>query len=173
MFVNVPSSNLVWKQQKQPSRGVLRKMSSENKQQIYRRNPMPKCDFIKAALQLFWNHFSACVFSCKLAANFQNTTVSLSCMREIWFPWHVPGLKTLAQQKIGKFAKFLGQEFLILVCFRTLLNKQLRKTFLIFHIATKWLLIKFVCFSPATYNWHNSHTFFISYEVFNFPQALH
>ena len=37
--------------QKQPSRGVLRKMCSENMQQIYRRTPMPKCDFSKVAKQ--------------------------------------------------------------------------------------------------------------------------
>ena len=36
--------------QKQPSRGVLRKRCSENMQQIYRRTPMPKCDFNKVAL---------------------------------------------------------------------------------------------------------------------------
>ena len=33
--------------QKQPFRGVLGKRSSENMQQIYRRIPMPKCDFNK------------------------------------------------------------------------------------------------------------------------------
>ena len=32
---------------KQPSRGVLRKRCSENMQQIYRRTPMPTCDFNK------------------------------------------------------------------------------------------------------------------------------
>ena len=32
---------------KQPPRGVLKKSCSENKQQIYRRTPMPKCDFNK------------------------------------------------------------------------------------------------------------------------------
>ena len=37
-------------EQKQPSRGVLRKSCSENMQQIYRRTPMPKCDFNKVAL---------------------------------------------------------------------------------------------------------------------------
>ena len=37
--------------QKQPSRGVLRKRCSENMQQIYRRTPMPKCDFNKVAKQ--------------------------------------------------------------------------------------------------------------------------
>ena len=36
--------------QKQTSRGVLRKRCTENIQQIYRRNPMAKCDFNKAAL---------------------------------------------------------------------------------------------------------------------------
>ena len=34
---------------------------------------MPKCDFNKVALQLYWNHTSAWVFSCKFAAYFQNT----------------------------------------------------------------------------------------------------
>ena len=38
---------------KQPSRGVLRKIYSENMQQIYRRAHMPKCNFNKAAKQLF------------------------------------------------------------------------------------------------------------------------
>ena len=35
--------------QKQPSRGVNRKSCSENMQQIYRRTPMPMCDFNKVA----------------------------------------------------------------------------------------------------------------------------
>ena len=39
--------------QKQPSRGVLRKRCSENMQQIYRRTPMPKCDFNKVALHIY------------------------------------------------------------------------------------------------------------------------
>ena len=33
--------------QKEPSRGVPTKSCSENMQQIYRRTPMPKCDFNK------------------------------------------------------------------------------------------------------------------------------
>ena len=37
--------------QKQPFRGVLRKMCSEYMQQIYRRTPMPKCGFNKVALR--------------------------------------------------------------------------------------------------------------------------
>ena len=36
--------------QKQPFRGVHKKRFSENIQQIYRRTPMPKCDFNKVAL---------------------------------------------------------------------------------------------------------------------------
>ena len=39
--------------QKQPPRGVLRKRCSKNMQQIYRRTPMPKCDFSKVAKQLY------------------------------------------------------------------------------------------------------------------------
>ena len=35
--------------QKQPSRGVLKKRCSENIQQIYRRTPVPKCDFNEVA----------------------------------------------------------------------------------------------------------------------------
>ena len=34
---------------------------------------MPKCDFNKVGLQLYGNHTSAWVFSCKFAAYFQNT----------------------------------------------------------------------------------------------------
>ena len=48
--------------QKQSSRGVVRKRSSGNMQQNYRRTPMPKCDFNKIALQrkvsLLKSHFS-------------------------------------------------------------------------------------------------------------------
>ena len=39
--------------QKQPSRGILKKRSSENMHQIYRRTPMPKCGFNKFAEQLY------------------------------------------------------------------------------------------------------------------------
>ena len=47
--------------QKQPLRGILEKMCSENVQQIYRRKPMPKCDFNKVAKQLYQNRTSAWV----------------------------------------------------------------------------------------------------------------
>ena len=39
--------------QKHPPLGVLRKRCFENMQQIYRRTPMPKCDFDKIAKQLY------------------------------------------------------------------------------------------------------------------------
>ena len=42
-------------------------------QQIDRRTPLRKCNFNKVAMQLYWNHTSARVFSCKFAAYFQNT----------------------------------------------------------------------------------------------------
>ena len=59
--------------QKQPHGGVLKKRCSENIQQIYKRTPMPKSDLNKVSKQLYWNHTSAWVFSCKFAAYFQNT----------------------------------------------------------------------------------------------------
>ena len=48
--------------EKQPSRSVLRKRSSGNMHQIYRRIPVPKCEFNKVAL-----------LSCTFAVYFQNT----------------------------------------------------------------------------------------------------
>ena len=39
--------------QKQPYRGDLRKWCSENMQQIYRKTPVPKCDFNKVAKKLY------------------------------------------------------------------------------------------------------------------------
>ena len=44
--------------QKQPSKGVLKKRYSENMQQIYRRAPMPKCNFNKVASK--WLLVKAC-----------------------------------------------------------------------------------------------------------------
>ena len=61
------------KEQKQLFRGVLRKRCSENMQQIYRRTPMPKCNFNKVTLQLKWNCSLGWVFPSKFAAYFPNT----------------------------------------------------------------------------------------------------
>ena len=60
-------------QKKHVYRGVPRKSCSESMQQIYRRTPVPKCDFNKVAKQLYSNHTLAWMFSCKFAAYFQNT----------------------------------------------------------------------------------------------------
>ena len=49
--------------QKQSPRGVPTKTCSENMQQIYRRTPMPMCDFNKVALHVYWNQTSAWVSS--------------------------------------------------------------------------------------------------------------
>ena len=49
------------------------KKCSENIQQIYKKTPMPKCNFNKVALQLCRNHTSVWVVSCKFAVYFQNT----------------------------------------------------------------------------------------------------
>ena len=60
------------KHQKQLSRSVH---ISANMQQIYRRKPMPKCDFIKIALELYWNFTSIWTFSCKFPGYLQNTVL--------------------------------------------------------------------------------------------------
>ena len=39
--------------QKQPLRGVFEKRCSENIQQMYRRTPIPKCNFNKVAKQIY------------------------------------------------------------------------------------------------------------------------
>ena len=48
------------------------KRCSKNMQQIYGKTPMSKWDFNKVAKQLYWNHTSAWVLSCKFAGYFQN-----------------------------------------------------------------------------------------------------
>ena len=53
-------------------RGILREKCHENMQKIYSRTPMGKCDF-KGGKQLYSNHTSTWVFSCKFAAHLQNT----------------------------------------------------------------------------------------------------
>ena len=46
-------------------RGVILRNSRIPNLQIYRRTSMPKCDFNKVALQLYWKYTSAWVFCCK------------------------------------------------------------------------------------------------------------
>ena len=50
MFIDIVSWNNFRYIQKQPPRRVLKKRCSQNMQQIYRRTPMPKCDFNKVGL---------------------------------------------------------------------------------------------------------------------------
>ena len=50
LFMNGWDSESVWKK---PCRGVPIGRCSEYMQQIYRRTPMPKCDFEKVAEQLY------------------------------------------------------------------------------------------------------------------------
>ena len=71
----------LWKSilHKQPSRGVVRKRCFENTQQIYRRIPMPKCDFNKVVL--LKSHFGMG----KFAAYFQNTFSLEHLLRTITF----------------------------------------------------------------------------------------
>ena len=54
------------------SPAAVQRCSYENIQQFYRRISMPKCNLNKVALQLYWSHASAWVFSYKFAAYFQN-----------------------------------------------------------------------------------------------------
>ena len=51
IFFGNPKALVSFYNQKQTSRGVLRKKFSENMQEIYKRTPMPKCDFNKVAKQ--------------------------------------------------------------------------------------------------------------------------
>ena len=48
---------------KQPSRGVFRKMCSENTQQIYRRTPMLKCDLLNSHFDMGVFLWICCIFS--------------------------------------------------------------------------------------------------------------
>ena len=63
--VNISPKFFKFKMQKQPFRGVPRKKCSENMQAIYRRTPMPKCDFTKVVFAtLLKSHFGMGVLLC-------------------------------------------------------------------------------------------------------------
>ena len=53
VWLSIYREDVLLELQNQPPRGVLKKRCSENMQQIYRRTPMPKCDFNKVAIQLY------------------------------------------------------------------------------------------------------------------------
>ena len=65
LIQEVPQGPLRGLIQEAAVQGCSQESCSENLQQIYRRTPMPKCDFNKVA--------KAWVFSCKFAAYFQNS----------------------------------------------------------------------------------------------------
>ena len=65
--------------QKQPSRGVFKKRCSENMQQIYRRTPMPKCDYNKVAFKFTGEHPCRGLISINLRSNFIVITVRHGC----------------------------------------------------------------------------------------------
>ena len=56
-------NNSCRKKQKQSARGILRKKCSENKQQIYRRTPMPKRNFLKSHFAMDVLLLICCIFS--------------------------------------------------------------------------------------------------------------
>ena len=53
MAIFVSIVKLPFENEKLPSRGVLRKRCYENVQQIYKRTPMPKYDFLSFTKQLY------------------------------------------------------------------------------------------------------------------------
>ena len=61
LFPNLSIKSEQRNRRKRPSRGVLKKMCSENMQQICRGTPMPKCDFNKLQSNFFeitlWHGF--------------------------------------------------------------------------------------------------------------------
>ena len=115
--------------QKQPSRDVFRKRCSKNMQQIYRRTSMPKCDFNKVALQFYWNHTSAWVFSCKFAAYFQNNFFRTPFRKNT-----SGGLFLILPNLVIQLKKRLRHR-----CFPVNIGKLLKTAFFIEHVW--WLLL--------------------------------
>ena len=76
----ISSKSVTARLQKQRNRGVLRKKYSENLQ----KTPMPKFDFNKVAKQLYWNHTSAWVFSCKFSAYLRTPVLRTPLMDCFW-----------------------------------------------------------------------------------------
>ena len=124
--------------QKQPPRSVLSKRFSENMPQIYRRIPMPKCDFNKVEKQLYWSQTSAGVFSCKFVSYFQKIffqeqlwvavsvlytyifNISLNLLRPTFF--NICNLPFLRSPNIGKITVKVGPKtnyFLYFISFCT------------------------------------------------------
>ena len=74
---------------------------------------MPKCDFNKVALQLYWNRTSASMFSRKFAAYFQNIFSQEHFWRaaSVWLL-----VMLLLDGSIGSSSKFVNRESLLFFC---------------------------------------------------------
>ena len=68
---------------------------------------MPKCDFNKVAMQLYWNHTSAWVLSCKFAAFFQNTFSQVEL--RVAASGELSSLTFLVTAKLSNYVKRLTQ----------------------------------------------------------------
>ena len=103
---------------KQPSIGVLTKRCSENMPQIYRRMPMPNCDFNKIAFQLYRNQTSAWVFSFKFAAYFQNFFSRNTSGGVLLCLWYCKSYMTWLF--MGKYIPIAKRSYIIVVwrCFK-------------------------------------------------------
>ena len=75
------------------------KKVSGNMQQIYRRTSMLKCDFNKLALQFYWSHFSAWVFSYKFDAFFRTPLLRNTCGGSYKVPLNACLWKTVKQKR--------------------------------------------------------------------------
>ena len=85
---------------------------------------MPKCDFNKFAKQLYWNHTSAWVFSCKFDAYFQNSfftehlrTTASGC-RNFNFTFKLCQLSQLTTVSIGAALVDTGRKLNVHKTFR-------------------------------------------------------
>ena len=75
------------------------KKVSGNMQQIYRRTSMLKCDFNELALQFYWSHFSAWVFSYKFDAFFRTPLLRNTCGGSYKVPLNACLWKTVKQKR--------------------------------------------------------------------------
>ena len=102
---NIHRSKL-YKYQREPSRGVLKKRCSEHMQQIYRRTAILKCDFNKIAAKLLKSHFSMGVSPINLLRIFRTP-----------FPKNTSGRLLQNNTSTGEKALFLFRQSEIVVYF--------------------------------------------------------
>ena len=119
---------VIFNLQKQPPRGVLWKMCSENMKQIYRRTPMLRFQ---------------CVFSCKLAAYFQNTFSK----EHLW---------TVASQSIKSPVRLLRQRLLRFFCSVIWLDERSN-----WRICKLGLFFKIYCFFEMIFQLFKNYFFLL------------